>query len=400
MPSSALAYLCTLENLQVVWKDYWKHARRKSAAGIDGVTPQAFHNDLGRRLRLLRDELRDGYSFSALRGVAVPKKDISKMRLICVPTVADRVVQRAILNLVESAAVRLGVVNDVSFGFVKAPIGEKRGTHAARQTAIRLRQERPWALKADISAFFDNIEREALASDFTNAFRKRSLLPLIRGVIRCEVNAADSRIRRVLTANGIKAGVGLRQGMPLSPILSNVVLRHFDRRVGRANAMVRYADDFVIFANSEAECEDAKELVSSELGKLGLSLSATKTAIYPPGEAVEFLGLELGLTGTTGEYGLTISAAQMNLIKETFRASHDWTLAAKEGLDVSRLFQRLEQIKAGYRTAYGVADNFRVLDERLSQWARDCATAIYSSMFGKGAVAKLTEAKQAFLMIR
>jgi len=73
----------------------------------------------------------DGYTFSALRGYLVPKKDPTKFRMICVPTIKMRVVQRALLRVIESKAVRLRIANDVSFGFVKTRRHE-RGTVAAR----------------------------------------------------------------------------------------------------------------------------------------------------------------------------------------------------------------------------------------------------------------------------
>ncbi|MGA8596014.1 MAG: reverse transcriptase/maturase family protein [Bryobacteraceae bacterium] len=216
-------------------------------------------------------------------GVAVPKKDPTKKRVICIPTVRDRVVQRAVLRTISARAPKLGIVNDVSFGFIKDSNGVRRGAHAARNVAVQQRQVKPWAFKADIAAFFDRIPREELLHDFKRAFRLSSLTSLVGGAVSCEVDGSDPFLRRILEDNGIKAGRGLRQGMPLSPILSNFLLRDFDRAFAeRSHALVRYADDLVVFASSRDECEAIRELTETELAKLKLQLSPEKTEICAP----------------------------------------------------------------------------------------------------------------------
>lgn len=300
MSSTALDRLRSLGNLRAVWKEYWPRAK-DSGPGVDGITPKMFDDNLSRNLNLLRTELSDGYDYFLLRGVTVPKKDPTRKRVICVPTVRDRVVQRAVLRVIEANAPKLGIVNDVSFGFIKDSNGAKRGAHAARNAAVRQRQMRPWAFKADISAFFDRIPREQLFHDFRKAFRLSSLTPLVAGAINCEVDCSDPFLRRVLEDNGIEAGRGLRQGMPLSPILSNFLLRDFDRAFSqRGHALLRYADDLAVFGSSRRECETIRDLTESELAKLKLQLSPEKTEICGPHEPVEFLGMELGLKDGSG----------------------------------------------------------------------------------------------------
>ena len=302
---------------------------------------------------------------------------------------------------IEARATTLGIVNDVSFGFVKHASGIKRGAHAARKAAVKGRQKRPWAFKADISAFFDSIQREDLIRGFNRSFRLRSLEPLIRGAINCEVDTSDPAIRRVLHDNGITNGKGLRQGMPLSPILSNFVLRDFDRAYGQHGYhLVRYADDLIILGESMAQCQQIQDFTVSELKKLGLKVSETKTMICSPAEPVEFLGMDLGLRPGSNKYCLTISDERMKEIRTAFARYHDWTVADGEGLDVAKLFRRLNQMKGGYGAAYGAADNITDLNERLGQWVEDCATKIYGSIFGADVVRRLDQKKRAFLMLR
>lgn len=399
MAQSALEYVRTIENLRDVWREFVGRGGIKSSAGIDGVTPALFHDDLGRRLSHISEAMKGGYEFSSLRGVVLPKKESGKTRLICVPTVADRVVQRAILRKVEARSVQLGIANDVSFGFIRPPTGEKRGTNAARQAAVKLRASSPWLLKADISAFFDTIQRAALIEGLASKFRLRSLQPLLRGVINCEVYMNNDRVRKSVADNKICKGAGLRQGMPLSPILSNFVLRDFDAVVGSKRAMVRYADDMLVFCNSRIECEDAKALVDSELGKVKLSLSIPKTKICEPEESVEFLGMELGKSKDGASYSLVVSHKQMNEIRASFTSLHDWQDAQRDGMDVTDLLTRLEQMKRGYLTAYGSAENRALLAERLDRWVSNCASKIYGSIFGSEKVATLTKEQRRFLIL-
>jgi hypothetical protein len=214
------------------------------------------------------------------------------------------------------------------------------------------------------------------------------------------VDCSDPFLRRALEDNGIKPGLGLRQGMPLSPILSNFLLRDFDRVFShRGYSLVRYADDLVVFAPSRDECQTIRDLAEAELEKLKLQLSPEKTEICAPHEPVEFLGMELGLKGSTSTYCLTVSNRQMEKIRESFRSLHDLDFAMSKGLDFAKLSRRLDQMKTGYRMAYRVADNFPVLDQQLSRWVENCVLKIFSSMFGVPAVSGLKPRQKAFLML-
>ena len=216
-------------------------------------------------------------------------------------------------------------------------------------------------------------------------------------VIECEVVARDARACQALIENEIRPGRGLRQGMPLSPILSNFVLRNFDRVISDKHSMVRYADDLILLARSRGECEGAAALVETELAKLGLKLSIEKTEIHDPSSAVEFLGMELRLSKGSQNYELVVSDEQIYKIRDGFRALHNWDAASKDGLDITKLLRRLEQMKAGYASAYDAADNSKILNEKLERWAQECAKKVYSSIFGPERVSALTDRQKQFL---
>jgi hypothetical protein len=225
---------------------------------------------------------------------------------------------------------------------------------------------------------------------------------MVRGAIHCEVDSSDPFVRRVLAENGIKPGVGLRQGMPLSPIMLNFLLRDFDATFAKAGySLVRYADDLIFLASSRGECEAIQDLVIRELAKLGLELSsaAGKTIICSPEEPVEFLGMELGRKAATAPYSLMISAKQLAKIRGAFSQYHDVDYDVRERLNIATLLRRLEQMAIGYRFAYGVADNFDVFSQHLDEWKRLCVLKIYSNIFGADSVKRLTDRHKAFLML-
>lgn len=399
MAKSALEHLRSTENLKEVWKAY-RSSHKKSAPGIDGITLQHFDGSLMHRLKLIRAEIGEGYSFSSLRAIPIPKRNSDKKRLICIPTLDDRVVQRAVLKKIEQRAVQLRIVNEVSFGFVKGETKDAKGLHAARKSAVALRQANRWAFKADISAFFDSIERQDLIERFDAAFKLRSLRQLVRAAIACEVDDHDPIVRRILVENGIKKGTGLRQGMPLSPILSNFVLRDFDDAFSqRSYKLIRYADDFVVFAQSEDECKRIQDFAAAELDKLGLSLSKSKTDVYSPTEPVEFLGMDLALRLGSEKFCLVVSNQKMDEIKKNFRRYHDWSIAQNEGLNAGALFTKLNQMRDGYGTAYSAADNITDLNNLLDELVRTCSDSIYGSLFGRSSVGKLNTNQRAFLMM-
>ncbi len=240
--------IASLHNLGQVWAASRDASGRGGAPGIDWQYPTSFRNNLERNLTLVRHELLSGYQFTSLRPHLIDKGD-NKKRIVCIPTVKDRLVQRLILSYLTSERDVLDVINPLSYGFIK---GRNKGVRHAVVDAVAYRNKFPWMLKTDITSFFDRIDRTYLKDKLVPRLQKSSIVPLLEGVIDCEIAASTQKLRASIRQNGIIAGRGVRQGMPLSPVLSNFVLRPFDKKINKARIrMVRYADDLAIFADSK-----------------------------------------------------------------------------------------------------------------------------------------------------
>lgn len=395
MSENALSRLATLSNLECIWKSVAQKAGAKTTPGVDGITVPLFNAQKNNYLKDIRANLLHGYTFSKLRGVAVPKTDVTKYRLICVPTLADRIVQRALLVEMEKKGKQLGVLNDVSHGFIA---GGARTVSSAQKSVCRIRSEKPWILKADISKFFDRIDRDSLFDTFSKKFRFSTLHPLIKGAIQSEVEVKGERVELAIRQNGIIKGKGLRQGMPISPFMSNFALSGFDKIISSKYSIVRYADDLIVLGKNEDECKRAKEDIECELYKIGQTLNEDKTYIRAPNESVEFLGLELRLC-EDGLYRLLVSKDQLKAIKHNFREYHDVHIIVSKGLNSYTLFKKIKQMQSGYLSAYACASNFKRLEESLEQCTKNCAEKVYGSIFGKDKIKELTTEHRKFLML-
>jgi RNA-directed DNA polymerase len=265
-----------LPNLQFAWE---RVRANEGASGIDGMTIKKFAENAEQRLQQLSQDLRaKTYRPQPVRRVFIPKSG-GGQRPLGIPTVRDRIVQQALLQI-------LGPIFEAKFSNRSHGFRPERGCHTALEVVDRaVRHGYGWVVDADLQSFFDTVDHEKLLDTLNEEIADGSVLKLIRRILEAGVllpGVADTE----------PTELGTPQGGPLSPLLANVYLHAFDEAMTRAGyGLVRYADDFVIFAKSESEAVAALELARTVLGgSLGLRLHPEKTRVVSVAEGFEFLG--------------------------------------------------------------------------------------------------------------
>jgi len=258
----------------------WERVKRNGgAAGIDGLTVEMFDRKADLRLESLSADLKaKRYRVQPVRRVEILKPDGGK-RPLGIPTVTDRIVQQALLQVLTPIFEPL--FSSRSHGF-----RPERGCQSCLETVDRaVLHGYEWVVDADIKGFFDNVDQELLLRAINEEVSDGSVLGLIQSILEAGVVQPD-------TGELEPTELGTPQGSPLSPLLANIYLNRLDQAmVGKKYGLIRYADDFVIFARSQSEAEqaltDAREVLE---GDLKLHLHPEKTRVATVDSGFEFLG--------------------------------------------------------------------------------------------------------------
>lgn len=366
----------------------------RNSTGVDGESINHFAQYTEENLEAVANLLgqRPGYAFSSLKAHLEPKPK-GGIRVICVPTVRDRIVQRAILNyLSTTASGRYSFDSSVSYGFLKG-----KSTRDAINKAKELREQLPWAYKTDIASFFDAIDREILRKAIDRRIPHPTVRPLLYDALDCEVRPTTNSQKRQIIKAGLRKGRGVRQGMPLSPYFANLILSGFDRSVISAKLpMIRYADDLVFFASSQSDCESIHDFCVEALSLVGLTVHPVgtpgKTSISRPNQAVEFLGTELAPHGTG--YRLEISQAQIDKRKAELLQYGSLSEMLEKRVTVSRFLRVVDAKIQGWSDAYRHCDNL----ERLTDTLHDCRKNVIETIVTKElGITSPTSAQRQFL---
>jgi hypothetical protein len=391
--------IASVKKLRETWDESPLSHRRGGAAGVDDISPSQFRGELDRNIRDIHSRIQDStYEFRPLRPLPIPKTN-GGIRLICIPTVEDRLVQRLIVDYL-LAGDKLSIKNNVSYGFVKYRGGVPKAVTAARN----LRSEYPWVFKSDISSFFDCIDREELKSNLARQLRHSSITPLLFAAIDCEIDESDKRLTADVKKTGVVRRRGLRQGMPISPMLSNFVLREFDKFFERHGArLIRYADDFVLFAKTEAECLAYFQMVREQLLKKKHTIpdlyEGSKTLIRRPEEPIEFLGLEITLRVNGSGYRIQAPQAAFESIKKTLDGFADFDYCASNHKSLFKVVTKINRSVSGFTNVYRLAKNFHDLQSHAENCRQDTFRRLLKNIFGSDVVSGLDQRRLNFLEI-
>ena len=248
----------------------------KGACGIDKMSV----GELDEYFRKHKEEIISSimnmtYKPQPVRRVYIPKTN-GKKRPLGIPTAVDRVVQQATAQV-------LSQIYDESFSDNSYGFRPKRSAHDAIDKVLNyLNEGCEWVIDLDIEKYFDTVNHDKLISILREKVNDKTTLHLIRSFLRAGV------MEKGLTS---PTEIGVPQGGPLSPILSNIYLDKFDKELEeRGLRFVRYADDCNIFVKSEMSANRVMKSVTSWLErKLFLKVSATKTKVVKPTNS-NFLG--------------------------------------------------------------------------------------------------------------
>ena len=253
---------------------------KKGAAGVDRQTVTDFAELQQEEIGRLHDELRDGtYRPAAVRRTWIPKPGSSEKRPLGIPTVRDRVVQTAVVHVIEP--ILDATFHERSFGFRHG-----RSCHDALRCVEELLEAGyVYVVDADLKGYFDSIPKDRLLDLVKQKISDRRML----GLIELFLNQGILEELRTWTPE-----TGVPQGAVLSPVLANAYLNPLDHQMAKQGfQMVRYADDFVILCRTPEEAASALAEVRQWVECVGLTLHPEKTHIVDGRtENFAFLGYE------------------------------------------------------------------------------------------------------------
>ena len=275
MPGKGLTSLS--HHIDLEWmREAYRKTRKDGAVGIDGQTAQEYEGDLEGRLRSLIDRAKSGdaYRAPAVRRVYIPKGDKGKKRPIGIPTLEDKVLQRAVVMALEPVYEEDFL--DCSYGFRPG-----RSAHQALEELRKRLMEMGggWVLEVDIREYFDTVGHKHLKEMLHKRIRDGVLLRLIGKWLKAGV-VEEGRV--------YYPEAGTPQGGVISPLLANIYLHEVldtwfaeqvkPRLKGKA-FMVRFADDMVMVFSHQGDAQRVRAVLPKRLHKYGLSLHPDKTRI-------------------------------------------------------------------------------------------------------------------------
>lgn len=356
-------------------REAWRQTRKDGATGIDNQTAKDFAVNLEENLEKLVEELHKGtYRAPAVRRTYIPKGDGKSLRPIGIPTLRDKVMQRAIQMILE--AVYEVDFLDCSWGF--------RPGRSVHQAVASLRQELMemeggWLIEVDIKSYFDTVNHGHLR----NFLDQRVRDGVVRRMIGKWLNAG--------VMEGVKTSYpedGTPQGGVISPLLSNIYLHEVldkwfetvakPRLQGKAY-LVRYADDVVIVCEMETDARRLMEVLPKRFGAYGLTLHPTKTRLIDfrqpsfrarrsERDTFEFLGFTWYWGRTRrGGWAVWLKTSGKRLTR-ALKSVNQWCRKNRH-LKVREQIKTLSAKLRGHYQFYGVPGNSRALSD-FRYWVR------------------------------
>ena len=322
------------KNLYKAYKQVYKN---KGASGVDGVTIE----ELGKYMYLHKEEIKDQirtrkYKPSPVKRVYIPK-DNGEKRGLGIPTVVDRVIQQAIVQIL--SPIYETQFSETSYGF--------RPNRSCEMAVVKLLEYfndgYTWVVDIDLEKFFDTVCHDKLISIIMKTIHDGELVSLIRKYLVSGV-----------MENGVisPTKIGTPQGGNLSPLLSNIMLNELDKELEkRGLRFTRYADDCIIVVKSEKAANRVMESITKFIEKkLGLKVNVTKSKVAGPTD-IKYLGFGFYITKSgkvkPKPHPKSIQKFKRNLKRLTKRS---W------GISLDNRIIKLNQLIRGWINYFRIAD--------------------------------------------
>jgi RNA-directed DNA polymerase len=353
--------VCERENCKQALK---RVKANKGSAGVDGMTVQQLPDFLKQYWPAIREQLLSGtYQPQPVRRVEIPKPD-GGVRKLGIPTVLDRFIQQAVMQVLQGRWDR--TFSDHSYGFRPG-----RSAHQAVAAAQQyIAEGYRWCVDLDLEKFFDRVSHDKLMARIETRVGDRRMLKLIRSFLKAGV-----------MEGGLVSPVdeGTPQGGPLSPLLSNIVLDEFDRELERRGLrFARYADDSNIYVRSRRAGERVMASITRFITTtLKLKVNEQKSAVARPWER-KFLGFSFTWDR---EPRRRIAPKAVVRFKQKVRELTRRT----RGVSVEKMAEELGRYLRGWIGYFGYSQTPSVLEE-LERWVRHRLRSVIWKQWKRGSV--------------
>jgi len=371
--SALLVAALTRENLQRAFK---RVRANKGAAGVDGLDIDQTAEHLRTAWPAIREQLLSGtYRPSPVRRVTIPKPDGNGERELGIPSVTDRLIQQALLQVLQP--ILDPTFSEHSYGFRPG----RRAHDAVLAAQSYVQSGRRVVVDVDLAQFFDRVDHDILIDRLQKRIGDPGVIRLIRAYLNSGV--MDEGVVQ-------KRTMGTPQGGPLSPLMANVMLDEVDKALERrGHCFVRYADDGNVYVRTRRAGERVMALLRRLYGKLRLTVNETKSAVASV-FARKFLGYAFWVA-PGGVIKRRVAAKPMATFKQRIRQ----LTRRNGGRSLQDVVDRLRTYVLGWKGYFRLAQTpgvWRQLDKwlrhrlraiQLKQWKR--ATTIYRKLMALGA---------------
>lgn len=340
--------------------------KNKGSPGIDGMRVEELTDHLRERWTELRQQLLEGsYRPAPVKRQEIPKND-GGTRTLGIPSVLDRFIQQAILQILQPRFDP--TFSEHSHGFRPG----RRAHDAVREAQKYIQDGKKWVVDIDLEKFFDRVNHDVLMGRLAKRIEDKRLLRIIRRYLEAGV---------MLHGVAVERNEGTPQGGPLSPLLANVLLDEVDKELERrGHAFVRYADDCNIYVRSERAGQRVMEAVKSLYAKLRLRVNEEKSAVARATERA-FLG-----------YSFWVAAGRIVKRRVAAKALEKFKERTREitrrctGRSMKHIAEELTEYIRGWKQYFQLADTPRIF-RGLDEWIRHRLRAVQLKHWRRGKTA-------------